>query len=187
MRSDELFPGFDTDAPPVVADEATTLSWFLDRQRMTFQWKTGGLDAAALRTAHAPSPMTLGGMILHLTRFEDDMSSEWLHAEPQLPRWAAIDWDATPGWDWEHGAALSPDELYAGWDAAVVRSRERFRTALAEGGPDRQAPLPDGAGWTMPTARYILLNMIEEYARHNGQADLIRETIDGLTGHDPPG
>ena len=56
--------------------------------------------------------------------------------------------------------------------------------AAAEGGPGRQATT--GSGWTMPSLRYVLVNMIEEYARHNGHADLIREVIDGRVGIDPP-
>ena len=62
----------------------------------------------------------------------------------------------------------------------MARSRSLIAEALAEGGLERRA-----AGG-LPTLRYILLNMIEEYARHNGHADLIRESVDGLVGHDPP-
>jgi hypothetical protein len=166
--------------PPSAGDEAATLLGFLERQRATFAWKTGGLDAAALRATHAPSSLTLGGMLKHLARFEDDMSTEWLHGRAQLPPWNAVDWAADPTWDWRTAADDSPDELYARWRDAVTRSRALFAAAMTEGGPGRQ---PDS---TAPTLRYILLNMIEEYARHNGHADLIRESIDGLVGHDPP-
>ena len=172
--------------PPLAGDERTTLLGFLDRQRETFAWKTGGLDEAGLCATHAPSAMTLGGMVLHMTRFEDDMSTEWLNAQPQVAPWNGIDWDADPGWDWSHAHEIPPDRLYTGWREAVERSRGLFAAAMAGGGPDRQAAVRAGAGFEMPSLRYILLNMIEEYARHNGHADLIRESIDGLTGHDPP-
>ena len=166
--------------PPIAGDEAATLLGFLERQRATFAWKSGGLDAAGLRATLGPSPMTLGGMLKHLARFEDDMSTEWLHGRQQLPPWNGVDWDADRDWDWRTGAADAPEALYARWQDAVARSRSLFAAALADGGPDRRG----GAG--LPSARYILVNMIEEYARHNGHADRIREAIDRLAGHDPP-
>jgi Protein of unknown function (DUF664) len=166
--------------PPVGGDEVDTLLGYLERQRATFAWKAGGLSAEQLRAALAPSAMTLGGMLKHLARFEDDMSTEWLYGEEELAPWNVVDWNAEPAWDW-HSAAEDPfDELYSRWQAAVVRSRSRFAKALAERGPGKQ-PVEEA-----PTIRYILLNMIEAYARHNGHADLIRESIDGLTGEDPP-
>ncbi len=67
------------------------------------------------------------------------------------------------------------------WPAPGPFSRRRWRTAVRAG----EAQLPPGIG--LPSLRYILLNMIEEYARHNGHADLIRESVDGLVGQDPPG
>ena len=70
------------------------------------------------------------------------------------------------------------------WSAAVARSRSVVAEALADGGLDHQARfvLPDGRA---PNLRRQLIDMIEEYARHVGQADLIRESIDGLVGEDP--
>jgi hypothetical protein len=168
------------DDPPVAGDEAATLLGFLERQRATFAWKCGGLDAAGLRATLGSSAMTLGGLLKHLARFEDDMAAEWLHGRAPLPPWDAVDWAADPAWDWRTAAEESPEQLYARWRDAVARSRALFAEALAEGGPARR-----GSG-ELPSLRYILLNMIEEYARHNGHADLIRESVDGLVGHDPP-
>jgi hypothetical protein len=168
--------------PPIAGDEAATLLGFLERQRATFAWKSGGLDAAGLRATLGPSKMTLGGMLKHLARFEDDMSTEWLHGRDQRPPWNAVDWRADPAWDWRTAVDDAPESLYALWRDAVARSRALFAAALAEGGPARQF---GGPGSPAPALRYILLNMIEEYARHNGHADLIRESIDGRVGHDP--
>jgi hypothetical protein len=167
--------------PPIAGDEAATLLGYLERQRATFAWKCGGLDAAGLRATLAPSTMTLGGMLKHLARFEDDMSTEWLHGREQLPPWNAVDWDTEPDWDWRSATEETPEQLYTRWQEAVDRARNLFAEALAEAGPDRR-PIERA-----PSLRYILLNMVEEYARHNGHADLIRESIDGLVGHDPPG
>ena len=163
------------------SDELGTLLGFLERQRATFAWKCGGLDAVALRTSTAPSHMTLGGMLKHLARFEDDMSSEWLRGQPQQSPWSEVDWDADPTWDWTSAANDPPAQLYREWQDAVNRSRTVFVTTLQRGDRTLAAPTE-----SLPSPRYILLNMIEEYARHNGHADLIRESIDGLTGHDPP-
>jgi hypothetical protein len=169
--------------PSIAGDEGATLLGFLERQRATFAWKTGDLDASGLRATLGQSAMTLGGMLKHLARFEDDMSTEWLHGHAQLPPWNAVDWSADPAWDWRTAADDAPEQLYALWRDAVARSRALFAAAMAEGGPARQAGGPDNQA---PSLRYILLNMIEEYARHNGHADLIRESIDGRVGQDPP-
>jgi hypothetical protein len=73
----------------------------------------------------------------------------------------------------------------------VARSRALFAEALADAGPAGRGAAPGAArpapAAGLPSLRYILLNMIEEYARHNGHADLIRESVDGLVGQDPPG
>ncbi len=154
-------------------DQAAMLLTYLERQRATFAWKVGGLDAEQLRTPHPPSVLTLGGMLKHLARFEDDMSSEWLAGRGQIPPWDAIDWDAEHDWDWRSAAGDSPESLWAMWTDAVDRARGMFDQAIEKVG------LTDGI-------TYILLNMIEEYARHNGHADLIRESLDGFVGHEPP-
>jgi hypothetical protein len=168
----------------VRGDEAAALLGFLERQRATFAWKTGGLDASGLRATLGLSAMTLGGMLKHMARFEDDMSTEWLLGQPQREPWNAVDWDADHDWDWRTAVEDSPEALYAGWRDAVTRSRARFAEALAAGDPG--LPGTGNASDHLPGLRYVLLNMIEEYARHNGHADLIRESIDGLVGHDPP-
>ena len=92
-----------------------------------------------------------------------------------------MDWDADPDWEWHSAAEDSPEELRAIWEDAVARSRAVVTEALASGGLDQLArrTWPDGSA---PSLRWILLHMIEEYARHNGHADLIRESVDGETG-----
>ncbi len=167
--------------PPVTGDEDATLLGFLERQRATFAWKSGDLDAIGLRATLGPSAMTLGGMLKHLARFEDDMSSEWLHGQGQRPPWNAVDWDADRDWDWHSAAEDTPEQLHALWQDAVARSRSLVADALADGGLERLArrTWPDGRA---PSLRWILCHMIEEYARHNGHADLLRESVDVLTG-----
>jgi uncharacterized damage-inducible protein DinB len=167
--------------PPLDGDETATLLGFLDYQRATLAWKCAGLDRAALRTTIAASSMTLGGMLKHLSLVEDYWFSQWLHGREPGPPWDTVDWDADPDWDWHSAADESPERLLALWQDAVARSRSLVTEALPHGGLGQPAPRtwPDGRS---PSLRWILCHMIEEYARHNGHADLIRESVDGLTG-----
>jgi len=167
--------------PPLVADETATLLGFLEYQRATLAWKCAGLDAAGLGATVAASSMTLGGMLKHLANVEAGWFSWWLLGRDPGPPWNTVDWDADPDWDWHSAAEDTPEQLVAIWQDAVARSRSLVAEALADGGLERLArrTWPDGRA---PSLRWILVHMIEEYARHNGHADLIRESVDGLTG-----
>ncbi|MEW9549786.1 DinB family protein [Nonomuraea sp. NPDC050783] len=167
--------------PPIAADETATLLGFLDYQRATFAWKCSGLDEIGLRATVGVSTMTLGGMLKHLSYVEDHWFSRCLHGHDRQPPWDTVDWTADADWDWHSAAGDSPEQLLAMWQDSVARSRELTAKALADGGLDRTARL----GWrdgTVPSLRWIVCHMIEEYARHNGHADLLRESVDGLTG-----
>jgi len=97
-----------------------------------------------------------------------------------------VDWDADPDWEWHSAAEDTPEQLRTLWQDTVARSRSAVTEALADGGLDRlaQRTWPDGRA---PSLRRILIDLVEEYARHVGHADLIRESVDGLVGEDPPG
>ena len=167
--------------PPLAADEAGTLLGFLEFQRATFAWKCQGLDADGLRATTAASSMTLGGMMKHLAIVEESWCSEWLHRRGTRPIWDAADWEADRDWEWHSAADDSPEELTKLWQDSVAYSRSLVADALASGGLDQLAKRtwPDGRS---PSLRWILCHLIEEYARHNGHADLLRESIDGATG-----
>ncbi|WP_433891051.1 DinB family protein [Streptomyces sp. CA-111067] len=171
--------------PPVAGNEADTLIGSLERQRRTFAWKCGGLDAAGLRKTVGPSPVTLGGLLKHLALVEDDMFSRRLLGRELSPPWAVVDWDADPDWEWRTAADDSPEQLMALWEESVARSRAGVRLALEEGGPGFAGAITFRNGES-PSLRRLLVDMIEEYARHVGHADLIRESVDGLVGEDPP-
>ena len=167
---------------PLEADETTMLLAFLDYVRATFAWKCEGLDAAGLNATVGVSSMTLGGMLKHLALVEDGWFSRSLHGHDRQPPWNAVDWAANPDWDWKSAADDTPEQLRTLWQDAVARSRELVAEALATGGGlDQRAKLirPDGRATSL---RWIILHMIDEYARHNGHADLIRESVDGATG-----
>jgi uncharacterized damage-inducible protein DinB len=167
--------------PPLMADESDTLVGFLEFQRATLAWRCAGLDAAGLGAKVGASSMTLGGMLKHLAFVEDLWFSQSLDDRDPVSPWDAVDWDSDPDWDWHSAAEDTPDQLHTLWQDSVARSRSRVTEALAEGGPERLArrTWPDGRA---PSLRWILCHMIEEYARHNGHADLFRESVDGVTG-----
>ena len=167
--------------PPIAGDESATLLGSLDYQRATMAWKCSGLDEAGLRVTVGSSSMTLGGMLKHMAYVEDLWFSRSLHGRDPHPPWDTVDWKADPDWDWDSAAEDSPEQLHDLWRDAVARSRSSVAVALNEGGLEQLArhTWPDGRA---PSMRWILVHMIEEYARHNGHVDLIRESIDGLTG-----
>ncbi|WP_246573789.1 mycothiol transferase [Kineosporia corallincola] len=166
----------------MVGDEADTLIGFLEYQRATFAWRTGGLDAAGLSATVAASTMTLGGMIKHLAYVEDWWFGNFLAGVAPTPPWDTVDWDADRDWDWHSAASDSPETLHALWQENVARSRAATAVALAEGGMGQPARREHRRTGQAPTLRWIVAHMIEEYARHNGHADLIRESIDGQVG-----
>jgi uncharacterized damage-inducible protein DinB len=176
---------FDRTIPPLAAPEVETLRAYLDYHRDTLRWKCEGLDRKQLGTPHPPSTMTLGGLMKHLALVESSWFEEDLHGEGLMPPFDAIDWDADPDWEWRTAADDGPEELRRIFDEAVVRADAAIDRALATRGLDTLSVGTAGRG---PEAgrpfslRHIILHMIEEYARHNGHADLIREAIDGQVG-----
>ena len=158
--------------PPGLGTERDQLMAFLDFHRATFAMKTDGLDAAGLATTVAASTMTLGGMMKHVALNEDSWFTHRLGGGELPVPWAAVDWEARPDWEWETAADDPPEQLRAQWAESVARSR----AVLAD--VDLDAP----AAEERFNARWIVVHMIEEYARHNGHADLIREAVDGKTG-----
>ncbi len=167
--------------PPPAADEAATLLGFLDFQRATLAWKCAGLDAAGLSATTAASTMTLGGLLKHMALVEDSWFTRALFGREHSEPWASVDWEADRDWEWHTAAEDSPQELLALWQRSVEDARACTAEALADGGLGRLAvrAFPDGSH---PSLRWILCHMIEEYARHNGHADLLRESVDGATG-----
>ncbi|WP_418063842.1 DinB family protein [Pimelobacter simplex] len=165
--------------PPHVADERTMLRAFLDSQRATLVRQTDGLDAVQLGQALPPTSMTLGGMLKHLAYVEDWWFGVTLAGAPPTPPFEKVDWRRNRDWDWTSAADDEPDELRELLRAAIRRS-----DAILDGVTDLDALAArrqrrTGAGISV---RWILLHMVEEYARHLGHADLLREAVDGTTG-----
>ena len=174
------------DGPPPSGTEIENLTGSLERMRRTFAWKCSGLDVEAMRRTLGPGTVTLGGLLKHLALVEDDVfRCKLLGATSYAPPFEAVDFDAHPDWEWRTAADDTPEELMALWMSFVDTSRANIARAFAEGGPDVLAAFtwPDGR---TPSLRRLMVDMIEEYGRHTGHADLIRESIDGRVGEDPP-
>ncbi|GAB4051288.1 mycothiol transferase [Catellatospora paridis] len=170
--------------PPAIAGEAETLLGSLERQRATFAWKCADLDEAGLRMSVGTSTMTLGGLLKHLAYLEDvNFTGDLAGAELPQP-WQDMERVAEPGWEWRSAADDDAAALYALWEQAIDRSRRAVTDVLLTTGVDTVYTAPDGS---LLTLRRLLVDMIEEYARHTGHADLIREAVDGRVGEDPPG
>lgn len=171
--------------PPLAGTEDQHLLGALDRLRYTFRWKADGLDAAALDTRIGASALTLGGLLKHLARAEAQRFGPGLDGSPMGEPWDGADWDADPDWDFTSAAQDSPAQLYTLWDDTVARSRARLRAALADGGLDQLVGItwPDGGRASL---RRSVCDLVEEYGRHTGHADLLREAVDGRVGEDPP-
>ncbi len=171
--------------PPLAGTEAEHLAGALDRLRATFRWKADNLGRAGLQARVGASSLTLGGLLKHLAAMEDYTFTTKLSGEPIGPPWDATGWDGSDDWEFTSAADDTPGQLYALWDGAVDRSRARLAAALATGGLDQLVHVawPDGRH---PSLRRLLCDLIEEYGRHTGHADLLREAVDGLAGEDPP-
>ena len=160
-------------------DERTTLRRFLEFQRTTFATKLLGLSTSQLRMrAVSPSAMSLLGLVRHHAEGERGLMQILFLGEEHDPWWVT---DETPDLDWtgvdDADAVADIDR----WLDAVEASRaaEELVASLDEVsvGPE----LYPGQGPV--NLRWVLVHLIEEYARHNGHADLLRERVDGSTGY----
>ena len=169
--------------PPFAGSEAEHLIGALERLRATFRWKADGLDVDGLNARVGASALTIGGLLKHLALVEDFTFTVKLSGGNPGERWLP----ALTSDDWVFASAAddSPAELYALWDGAVERSRERLAAALADGGLGRLVHVsgPDGQHASL---RRLVCDLVEEYGRHTGHADLLREAVDGRVGEDPP-
>jgi uncharacterized damage-inducible protein DinB len=163
----------DRTEPPTRGDERATLIGFLEFQRQTLAWKCAGLSLEQLRTRGVPpSTMSLLGIVLHLA----DVERSWFQRRLANIDVAPMFWsDADPDGDFEAADRIDADEAFAIWHRECGRSREILD---AVGSLDVTFHSREG----VPSVRWLLSHMIEEYARHNGHADLLRERLDGVTG-----
>ncbi len=163
--------------PPPAADERTTLEAFLNHQRATLLMKAEGLDRQQLNQRLPTSELTLAGLLKHLALVEDDWIQVRFCGRPELEPWASAPWEQDRDWEFHTAEHDDPDALRALYQDASARSRSAIATTDLDTlsvGRDRQ-----GRQWSL---RWVLTHLIEETARHNGHADLLREAIDGVVG-----
>ena len=176
MATDDLSPTL-----PDIAndgDERLMLRQFLDYYRAVLERKTSGLDGDQLNIAIEPSNLTLGGLLLHMAGVEEGWFSENFLDRPLGEPWIGIDWHATPDWELDNAHTFTPEEIggYFRRACQLARTIEKDAQSLDQ----RSAKThPSGTSFTL---RWIMIHMIEEYARHCGHADFIRQAIDGTVG-----
>jgi len=182
VTSDHVFPPWE---PPFAGTEAEHVLGSLDRLRVTFRWKADGLDAAQLRASPHSSTLTVGGLLKHLAVQEDYAALVKIAGQPMPPEWDDNGWDGDNDWEFGSAAEQTPDELYRLYDAAVRRARASIRSTLDDRGLDGDSAvaLEDGS---KASVRRVLFDLLEEYGRHLGHLDLVRESVDGRVGEDPP-
>ena len=171
-------------APSAVPPEADSLQSVLERNRRTFAWKTSGLDEVGLRATTAASTMTLGGLVKHVALVEAD----WLAVKLAGLEYGPLGrrgFRRRPRLGVAYRRARRAGPGLRVWRRAVERSREVVAEVIEERGLDGQASFTWSNGRT-PTVRAMLLDMIEEYARHTGHADILREAVDGRVGEGAP-
>ena len=171
--------------PPLAGTEVEHLFGALDRLRTTFRWKADDLDATGLDTRIGASSLTIGGLLKHLAAVEDYYFTTKLSGDPLGAPWDDNGWDDNANWEFESAADDPPGRLYALYDGAVERSRAKLDAALADGGLDQPIHASDDEGHHA-SLRRLTCDLIEEYGRHTGHADLLREAVDGRAGEDPP-
>jgi len=172
--------------PPLAGTEEEHLLGALNRMRTTFRWKADDLDNEGLQTRIGSSALTIGGLLKHLAFNEDYMFTVKLRGNPIGAPWEAMEgWKGDEDWTFTSSANDTPEELYALWDGAVERAQRRVNTALADGGLDQLVAL-EWPGRGHLSLRRLVCDLLEEYGRHTGHADLLREQVDGRVGEDPP-
>jgi hypothetical protein len=170
--------------PPLAGDEVEAIIGSLDRMRGYLLWKCAGLDAAGVRATLGPSAITLGGLLKHLAVAEATTFAWKLHGRRPFPPFDTADWD-DEGWHWRVEDDDTPASLEALFRESAAKGQALVDEAIAMHGLDGLADVTNDEG-QHANVRRVVFDMIEEYARHVGHADLIRESVDGLVGEDPP-
>src|SRR5215212_1440140 len=153
MTADPSIPRED---PDLLADELDLLGQYLDYHRATLAMKCARLSETDLKRRAVPtSSLTLLGLVRHLTEVEYGWFCEWLDGQPERAVYFS---DDDPDGDFDNLDSHPVADVWSAYRAQVAESRR-----------------PRNVRW-------ILAHMVEEYARHNGHADLLREAIDGETG-----
>lgn len=160
--------------PDLQAGELDTLVQFLDYHRGTLRLKCAGLSDDQLKQHSVPpSSLTLLGLVRHLSEVEHNWYARMLDGQATTPFYWS---DDDPDGDLDRLDSAPVAEVWERYDAVLTESR-RIQATFSDG-----AELGRGRVGRPRTVRWVLVHLIEEYARHNGHADLLRQSIDGATG-----
>lgn len=164
---------------PLSASEQETLGAFLDYYRAALIERAAGLTDADLNRGHPPTSLTLARLIGHMSLVE----YHWFRhqfAGLEIPEvFAGLDWEADCDAEMTLAQTWPGETLRAHFEDAVDDSRIRIKAASSLDQLSARTT-PQGEHWNL---RWIMVHMIEEYARHCGHADLIRESVDGNVAH----
>lgn len=162
---------------PLVADEATMLLGMLAFQRDTLRWRCSGLSAEQLAREHPPSALSLGGLLKHLAVVE----RSWVHMTfaggEDAPAWSAQRQEGREGWSLRATPEETPQVLLE----RLAESQRLTERAVADA-PDLETLAQDMPYGEPCSLRWVLLHLVQEYGRHLGHADLLREAVDGTVG-----
>ena len=169
MTADPSIPRED---PDLLTGELDLLGQYLDYHRATLAMKCARLSETDLKRRAVPtSSLTLLGLVRHLTEVEYGWFCEWLDGQPERAVYFS---DDDPDGDFDNVAAVTRIDAFAAWQAECDNARTvAARMDLTDVGTRRGEEV---------SLRWVLVHMIEEYARHNGHADLLREQLDGAVG-----
>lgn len=167
--------------PPFFGGEQEHLFAMLDRLRATFRYKADGLNLEQLQARLPSSDLSLGGLLQHLATVEDEKFTYFIARERPQVLLDFLEKDKNP---FIVHDGQEPSELYERYDKAVAKSRGIQQQIIEDSTLDTASGLEfEGRN---PSVRRIICDLIEEYGRHAGHADLLREAIDGRVGEDPP-
>jgi hypothetical protein len=154
--------------------ELELLGQYLDYHRATLQLKCAGLDEQQLKQRAVPTTgLTLLGLVRHLTDVERSWFVRTLAGRPAPPYYSGPE---DPDGDFDTLDSVPVEEVWRRYQEAVAEARAVLASFGAADEPARREA-PD-----QPNLRWVLLHLVEEYARHNGHADLLRQAVDGEVG-----
>jgi len=160
--------------PSPDGDERTLALWFLDYYRVVFERKVTGLDDVQARaTTCPPSELTALGLVRHMA----DVERGWFRRSLGERLDYLFDYSADEDVDFHPDAADTLADALRRWRAEVEGARSNLAAASFDDLITRERP--ESTNWSV---RWVVLHMIEEYARHAGHLDLITEAIDGRKG-----
>lgn len=161
------------------SNERTTLTETLGYYRVVLLRKADGLSDDQLNQRVHPSSLTIGALLMHMALVEDWWFDHRFLGHDERQPWAGFPWADDPDWELNNAHLTSGEQQRELFLDASTRSRQTVEATRSLDELSSRRRDVDGKPWNL---RWILVHMIEEYARHCGHADFLRQAIDGETG-----